>query len=363
MREKRKVMRILSACLVFLLLTLFIATAAFPVAAAPADPAPENQSEAADPPAADPPDDDADADADSNTAWQDVADDVASIVDLLTNPLHFINVFQNFIIQKVIDFLSNVIPVITNNIHTTFFGNSFITALLGFFKWLAFILLTCGMVARIMRIQEAAHHGEPFHLGDILLDVIKSYGMILFCFPVIQFLNDLFMSSTDRIINLVANGEPAVGIVDVIMARPPELFGNMLLGIGLEIVTIIMLFRSMKRACTIFLQIVLGYLYSYDMMKGSNMISEWIRDVLAGYLTFAFQLMFYRVGLLLMTQGLRVSANLFQGSTLVGITLLVGVSVIPTALRKFGQPAPPGSFARGFGQAVSLGMSVARFAL
>ena len=265
--------------------------------------------------------------------------------------------------EQNLKLLEKTIPAIGERICTVFLGSAFVGSMMRFFRWLALILLFCGSIVRLLRMLEAIRHGEAAGMGDLLFDLLKGYGLVLFCLPVVEWMNTLFGTCTAQVLDAAVSVETTGSLLGTLSASDGKIWGTSLLLFGLVVVTVIMLFRVMKRACTVFLQVVVGYLYAYDLVKGNDVLTEWCRDVLAGYITFAFQLLFYHAGLQLLTNGLRGSGSLLGADTLVGITLLVGVSVIPAALRKFGQTPPPGSFARGLGQAVNIGMGIARLAM
>lgn len=80
----------------------------------------------------------------------------------------------------------------------------------------------------------------------------------------------------------------------------------------------------MKRFVTIYVQIAPGYFYCFDLMAGSHILGDWVREVL------------------------------------VGIPLLVTTGALPRLLQKYGSAPVPGNLGRYAGQAVNIGMSVAR---
>ena len=247
-----------------------------------------------------------------------------------------------------------------------FFGNGYIQESLSFFRWLAGILITCGLLSQLLRQAERAHHGEAADLRELLFSALRAYGLLLFCSPGILWLNSLFLRLVD-ILTQISDVTPQSLFSG--LSATPELLGNLLLGAGLAVVTWLMVFRLVRRMVTLYIQICVGYFYTYDLMQGNRVLGEWGREVLAGFITYGFQMVFYEVGLVLLARGMgrvgyvfSVQAILSGGSDLlVGLVLLFGVGTVPMALHRWGRAnQSTGGLGRAAGMAVNVGLSAAR---
>ncbi len=290
--------------------------------------------------------------------WENILIPLTTITGVLADPSSLLDAGLNFLLQKLVAVFDELIPTINNGVQSIFFQNNFIVMFLALFKWLAMILLTVGFIARLMRMLDATRHGESADFRDCLTDILKAYGLTLFCLPIMNFLNQLFAVVSNQVVALIPQN-PSFSITAALLGRA-NVTGNLLLVIVVLVIVLIMFFRVMKRVCVIFLQIVLGYLYAYDIAKGDNMIGEWAKDVLAGYLSYFFQMMFFRIGIALFSAGLSAGSSPYSGDCLVGLALLIGVTAVPSALKKFGQSSSSG-VGRSFGQVVMMGASMARF--
>ena len=215
---------------------------------------------------------------------QDILDTVRNVL----NPANWFRTIANWMLLNASEPILRLQSYFAAGSFTRFFGHAFIRESLDFFGWVAGLLLTCGFVMQLCHIVERAAHGETTPVADIVLPILRGYGMLLFCRPVILYLNELFWSLTDA-------------LSDITGAFPADVLG------------------------------------------------EWARDVLAGYITFGFQLVLYRVGMILLNDNL-----------LVGIALLATTGAVPVILRRYGYANQTGSIGRYAGQAVNIGMSVAR---
>lgn len=310
--------------------------------------------------------------AEENTWWENLQALFGELRTLIGGLLSFLNPLQvaatvaGWLFAQFGRFLLSTQTVLAESSFAAFFGHAFITESLDFFMWVAGILMAFGFLAQLGRILERAAHDELTPAAEVVFPILRAYGMLLLCKPAVLWLNALFLDITDRLSNV--SGHAAESMFEVIAAGWEMTVANWLLTLGMVIITAMMLLRLCKRLVTIYIQIAAGYFYCFDLMRGSNVLGEWGRDVLAGYITFGIQMVIYKAGLVLLATGLYNSGNVFSladGNMLVGCVLLLGVGVVPMALRRWGYANQQGSggFGRAVGQAVNVGMSIAHLAL
>ncbi len=233
--------------------------------------------------------------------------------------------------------VSHLFHIVITFLQQNFFGHPFIGATLGFFEAVGGIMLLVGLLKSIILSAEQSMHGEAPALGAKLMSFLKAYAMLLFCRPVVMFFHMFIIN----IVSLIASPFiPDFSDMEITMKDFNLLSGalsSILFAVVfavMSIATVLMIFHVFKQYITLYVQVLTGYLYVYDIASGNdNVIGEWGRDVVSGRLTFGLQLMCYQVGMYL-------CAGAFSGndyvSYLVGGVLLVGVCTIPSALKKWG---------------------------
>ncbi len=291
----------------------------------------------------------------------DIADIADNILKLL-NPVPWVELIVgalfNLIVQGVLRVAENMYNAVTTAATASFFSHEFVKETLSFFRWVAGLILAAGLLLSLAKQAERRMHGDGGGFQDLILSTLMGYGMLLFCEPVVLFLNDRTLKLAANLSNLSYKASWSL-----LWENSGSAFGADLLSvivcIGILVVSIMMLWRALKRFGVLYIQIFMGYLYIFDVIRGNrNAIGEWGRDVLGGCLTYVFQVMLYRVGMsvIAMTIGGGVTA-LLSAHGLVGLAFLVTAGGSGTIMKRWGytnQVSGKGT------QMASMAMSAAR---
>lgn len=301
---------------------------------------------------------------------EETLDTVNSIFDVLRqlsewlNPMNFIENLMNGIAQKLIEWavsLSNwFYTVITTVMSSAFFRHEFITGTLSFFKWLTAALATVGFLKSLLTLLDRTRHGEYAAWQDLVFSIMRTYGMILLCEPVVKALMEAFNMVTDALCGAVGSADLSAitGVTTGLQnIGALKLVEALVMWIFVAVVSAIMVYRTFQRFIVVYIQIATGYFSVYDIMSGNNVIGEWARDVVAGFVTYGFQIFLYRAGMTCICAAVSADFAFLDFSDpnlIVGLTFLFGVSAVPIALRKLGYTAAPSSVRQTVSQAVGV---------
>lgn len=291
----------------------------------------------------------------------DISDLVEDLVKIL-NPKTWVDLIvgalMNLIVQGVLRVAENMYNAVTTTATISFFSHDFVTETLSFFRWVAGLILAAGLLLSLAKQAEHRMHGDGGGFQDLILSTVMGYGLLLFCEPVVLFLNDRTIKLATQLSNISYKASWSLLWQNSGSAFGADLM-SVIVCIGILVVSAMMLWRALKRFGVLYIQIFMGYLYIFDVIRGNrNAIGEWGRDVLGGCLTYVFQVMLYRVGMSLVaiTIGGGVTA-LLSASGLVGLAFLVIAGTSGTILKRWGytnQVAGKGT------QVASMAMSAAR---
>ncbi len=225
---------------------------------------------------------------------------------------------------------------ITTMLNQSFFTHDFVKGTLNFFQTIGYILLLAGFVKSLITAVEQHVHGDGNDIGARCFSFLKAYGMLLFCRPIINYAHELVLTivrlitaslSPDFTIisirfNDIINGTGTAGIVFSIIF------------IIMLIVSVLMVFHLFKQYVVIYVQVLTGYLYVFDVAAGNDgAIGEWGRDVISGRLTFGLQLLCYSAGMDFAATG--YNTNHVPTYFIAGV-LLIGAASIPSILKRWG---------------------------
>lgn len=249
--------------------------------------------------------------------------------------------FQNTLNSTYLEIMDKCISLANNLGSDLFFGNAFVKESLAFFQWFAAILLAAGFLVELLKSAERSAHGERISFAEGVFGLLKGYGMILFVYPVMMCLMDIFTIISNALCNIGISSPPFVETLQSTLsdASLVTLFVSGIVTLTICIVSVMMLVRIFRRFAIMYIQILTGYLYVYDLAKGNNVLGEWGRDVIAGFITFHLELTMYNVGLKLLAIGISETGSIFSflnGNTFVGLTFLFSVGIAPLVLRRWG---------------------------
>ena len=295
----------------------------------------------------------------------DIFDQVSKVLAAM-NPANTFNavltLFLNWSFSQAVDLTGWIYNSLTSTLNASFFDNAYIRETLSFFQWLAGILLTFGFVSALFRLLERSAHGESVNPTWMFFSAAQAYGMILFCKPIMFWLNEAFYD----LANVLTNVSITVDVSQTMSHMQPglqsQLVRSLIVTIIIVVVSCIVLFKALQRFVVIYIQIATGYFYVFDLMHGNNTLGEWGRDVISGFVTFGFQYCLYRVGMVLILQGATDSGaliNFTNSNFVVGLCFLLGVGAVSASLRRWGYANQPSGIKQAFGQAMSLAGGIA----
>lgn len=287
---------------------------------------------------------------------------LGGITDLTSwlNPATLINNLLTegcqWMLEQTLTTSVELFSLVSSVMTASFFTHSFITETMNFFKWLALWLTTFGFLKALFELIDKARHGEYAAWQDMIFSIMRTYGMILLCQPIVVLLQGTFALFPQYLSATPDDFSSASGIVLQLSHLPGySLIILFLLSIFIFVISILMVYKTFQRFIVMYAQIAAGYFHCYDIMSGQNVISEWARDVVAGFVTYAFQIILYQMGMTLIVASINTcqAINWTDGNLIVGLICLAGVGAVAFALRKFGYSKQQGSRA-WLGQAVSL---------
>lgn len=307
------------------------------------------------------------ADDDGKSLWDYLGDIGSGIADLLTfllNPMSLLDTLLTSLASTIGEWALEIVGVVGEFDPGIALEHEWVSAVLDFFGWLAGILLAIGFVTNLLQHLEKMRHGDGDMSGfkDGLFGLLQGLGLILLARPVVILLSEYTMWIGAVLCNTdaVQGYTPDITLFSDIF----EHIGQLFLGAAFAIVSLVMLWRLFKRMMTMFLQIILAYFYAYDLGKGDRVLGEWGREVVAGSVSFALQVVAYRMGVMFVYKGFTNNADLSSiisiADCAVGMMLLVGCGLIPHYLNRKWANTQGGGIGNLFGQAVNVGMTLLR---
>lgn len=265
--------------------------------------------------------------------------------------------------------LMDMIKFIASDLPGNFFDNSFVKSLLDFFQWFGVIIFGISFLLMLTTVAEKHTVGEFINVGSVVRGFLQAVFLLSFARPLPIL---IFKVSQDTAFALVATvsqqaqkSTPQWDWSKNFFSEFIKMFTSGLNALAPStIVFFIMLFFSftmtiqlLRLFAIMLIQIVNGYFAITDSMIGDgNAFYTWFQDVLASCLTFALQYVFFIAGAAV------VSANQWNGlgPCAAGLSLIVGASAIPAALKKLGYnhggPTVAGSLAAVGRTAATLAM-------
>lgn len=257
-------------------------------------------------------------------------------MDLLVNVL--LSSLTSWVFGSMTGWLVDMYEAVLTVQNNTFFRHDFVSGLLSFFEVVGATLLVVGFVKRLIVTTEAQTHGDGAEsVWDIFKDLLKAFGLLIFCRPIVLFSHDLLMYLADLI---TANLNAATGNITALSINVLSTTILSLISLIVAIVcSFIMLFTVLRQYAIMLIQIFTGYLYVIDVAGGGgNGLGEWARDVAGARIAFAMQLVFYKFGMMELANNLAGGAGLF-----VAVSCLLGASIVPSVLKRWGYANQTGS--------------------
>lgn len=268
------------------------------------------------------------------------------------------NLLMEWILSLVVNWITGLFSFVSSFVSASFFQNEFVDASLDLFYRVGVGVLTLGLIKAIIMQVEGASHGNGFDRSCIF-SFIKAYGLLIFCRPIIL----LMFEGTNTLANTMVSGIQ-VSVNFTVAGQILTVAPMYTIGLIVTLVcTISVLLQILRQYMVIYIQVLTGYLYIYDVAAGNDQaLGEWARDVLSGRITFALQYVCYIYGMSTISSAIN---NLDVGQLLLSLIFLLGANTIPALLKRWGYTGSTagGAFGRFMGTAANVGMTVARFAV
>lgn len=249
---------------------------------------------------------------------------------------------QEWFFSNAVNRLVDLFDVCIQLLQNTFFNHSFVAGLLQFFELVGILMLAIGFIRRLLVEADRQTHGEGGNVFEMFKDVFKAYAMLLLCRHAVLASHEFIVYIADLItsnFNVAPSAMNGLQINLTVMS----LFEVITVIIAI-VCTVVMILAILRQYVIILVQILTGYLYVFDVAEGNiGGIGEWARDVIGARISFALQLIFYQLGITELS-------NAFTGNgghLVVAAAVLLGVSVVPTALRRWGYANQSGGGALG----------------
>lgn len=235
---------------------------------------------------------------------------------------------------------------ITTDLPSNFFDNQFVSASLDFFQWFGIVIFAVSFILMLLNVIESRAAGEYVNFSTVFSGIYKSFILLVFSRPLVIWAFDFSHTIATSLLSGIANNVTLPQLptgLGAILDGIKEAGNLSLISIIMLIMTIVVFFQILTLYGMLYIQIVTGYLYIADVMRGDqSAIIEWTRDVASTGITFMLEYIFYSAGFYIMDMNALNSIS----ACAPGLILIIGSAAIPTALRKWGYSHGSGS-ARG----------------
>jgi hypothetical protein len=249
----------------------------------------------------------------------------------------------------------NIYKYLVSDLPSDFFDNSFISASLDFFGWFGTVIFAFSFLLLATSTVERRASGDYVDVKETFLDIIK--GFILLCFSRPLVIWSFKLAHTVAIYLILYTGDSVtlpgtVSGLTAVWEAIKSLGVETFISIIMFVMTIIVFFQILTLYGMYYIEIVTGYFYIADVMRGNlSAIEDWLRDVTASGITFALEYIFYIEGIAIMDAN---CTDLVKCTP--GLVLIISSPAIPTALRKWGYShgsGNPRGVIAGLGHAMS----------
>jgi hypothetical protein len=236
-----------------------------------------------------------------------------------------------------------------------------VNILLSFFSYFGAVLFALSFLLILVRAAESYSTLKQVSVITIVENIIKGFCMLVFVRYGVIFLFELSHDVATALIGGTIlentdNFKPSF-LEDIVSLTGLDMKGGVLLIIA--VLTIMMMYQTLKRIGIILVQIFLGYLYIPSVMSGNeHALGEWMKDLFASIVTYSLQIILYFWGMSLLN-----FANLLEfGECAFGLILLITAGAVPSILKKFGYSTNGSHGVTTAASVTSSLMSIARFA-
>jgi hypothetical protein len=229
---------------------------------------------------------------------------------------------------------------------------------LDFFQWFGGVIFAISFILLIMNMVECKVAGEYVNPALIFKNIFSGFILLVFSRPLVIW---SFEFARIVAVDLIACTSEQVTLQQLKKATSSSIWGDIknfftsyfqvssptmtFITIIMLVVTIVIFFQLLTLYGMYYVQIVTGYFYITDIMRGDqSAITEWAKDVAASGITFMLEYIFYCAGFYIMDINSINSGSLTKCAP--GLVLIISSPAIPMALRKWGYNHGSGS-ARG----------------
>lgn len=261
-----------------------------------------------------------------------------------------------FILQPI---TNSIITFITSDLPSSFFDNSYIKASLVFFEWLGAVIFAFSFLLLISSVLEARAAGEYVSYKTMFSNIFNGFLLLVFSRPLVvwsfQFAQTVTFSLTSYLSFVSVPSNSSVNYAAATADFGNDLFGHLkylwgifgdkvtgafnemgtssILSIIMFICSIAIFFQMMTLYGMYYIQIITGYFYIADAMRGNiSAIEDWLRDIVSSGITFMIEYLFFMMGGVMIA----ASADGSLAQCAPGLVLFISAPAIPAALRKWG---------------------------
>lgn len=250
----------------------------------------------------------------------------------------FFNFFTTWINNQVVGLCTFVIDTL-NKYVIGFFDNMYILQFLIFSTWLNVFIFVVALFVVLIDIVEEKTSGNPIAITDVFTNIFKAFAFAYFA----RWLAQGSMELIDKVLKALQFDSINFGAFDSATKNILASFGaaaqknlTIVFVVVLLCACVVFFINSIKRFGTMFVHILTAFLYIPDIMRGNTVkMGEWLRQMLAISLTYAFSYLLFFLG----------CTFYLQLEYVLAIGMWIAMALVPKTLNQFGwSSASKGSF-------------------
>lgn len=254
-------------------------------------------------------------------------------------------------LKWIFDLATQLLSFMNSDVANKFFSDPFISTALSYFYWFGGIIFVFSVLTVVFNVSECKASGDFVNYPMICKDIGTGFILWQFSQPLVKWAFVLSVRVTYSVLSASALSiaiphSSSLNLWNYLQFSVIDMF----MSIYTTCIIFAMFFQLMKRFGIFFIQVVLGYFYIADVVKGNQGgAGEWLRDIVAGTLTFFLQMLFFYGGMAI------INVNETQGiqGCWVGLILLTTAPAVPMILKKFGYSTGSGHSAAGLSRMMS----------
>lgn len=239
----------------------------------------------------------------------------------------FFSFFTTWLKDQVVELCTFIIDTINKYI-IGFFDNEYILQFLKFSTWLNVFIFVVALFVVLIDIVEEKTSGNPIAITDIFMNVFKAFAFAYFA----RWLAQGSMELIDKVLKALQFDSIHFDTFDnatksILASLGSSKILTVVFPIILLCACIVFFINSIKRFGTMFVHILTAFLYIPDIMRGNTVkMGEWLRQMLAISLTYAFTYLLFFLG----------CTFYIQLEYVLAIGMWLAMALVPKALNHFG---------------------------